>query len=58
MGYAGSARDAFQAAVDADPTYERAVVNLERVETRGIDLDVVADLERLGTEVLTDTRGS
>jgi Flp pilus assembly protein TadD len=44
IGYAGSAAEAFRAAVAADATYVKAQVNLERVEARGVDLDIVADL--------------
>jgi hypothetical protein len=33
-GYLGSALDAFTAAVDADSTYTKAKVNLERVQKR------------------------
>jgi len=44
IGFAGSAAEAFRAAVAADDTYVKAQVNLERVEARGVDLDIIADL--------------
>jgi len=44
IGYAGSAAEAFRAAVAADATYVKAQVNLARVEARGTDLDIMADL--------------
>ncbi len=44
IGYAGSAAEAFRAALAADATYVKAQVNLERVESRGVDLDILADL--------------
>ena len=43
-GYAGTAAEAFRAALAADSTYEKARVNLERVEARGVDLDITAEL--------------
>jgi hypothetical protein len=44
IGFAGSAAEAFRAAVAADATFAKAQVNLERVEARGVDLDIIADL--------------
>ncbi|NIM49954.1 MAG: tetratricopeptide repeat protein [Gemmatimonadales bacterium] len=43
-GYVGSAAEAFRAALVADETYEKAAANLRRVEQRGTDLDITADL--------------
>jgi len=45
IGFAGSAAEAFRAALAADATFAKAQVNLERVESRGVDLDIVADLD-------------
>jgi len=44
IGFAGSAAEAFRAALAADATFAKAQVNLERVESRGVDLDIMADL--------------
>jgi predicted Zn-dependent protease len=54
VGYAGSAIEAFRAALAADSTFEKARVNLDRVESRGVDLDVTADLPRLAQDFLDD----
>lgn len=43
-GYIGSAVEAYEAAVSADPSHGKARANLERVEKWGVDLDIKADL--------------
>ncbi|MGD2134528.1 MAG: tetratricopeptide repeat protein [Gemmatimonadales bacterium] len=43
-GYVGSARDAYDQAVRYDPDHRKAMQNLARVEERGVDLDINADL--------------
>lgn len=55
-GYIGSAADAYRAAVAADETHEKARANLARVETRGIDLDIEADLESFAQLFLEEIR--
>jgi tetratricopeptide (TPR) repeat protein len=54
VGYAGSAVEAYRAALAADSTFDKARVNLDRVETRGVDLDIVADLPTLARDFLDD----
>lgn len=54
VGYAGSAVEAYRAALAADSTFEKARVNLERVESRGVDLAVTADLAGLAQDFLDD----
>jgi Flp pilus assembly protein TadD len=53
-GYEGSAAEAFRAALAADSTYEKARVNLERVEGRAVDLDVTADLGTMAQAFLDE----
>jgi len=53
-GYEGSAAEAFRAALAADSTYEKARVNLERVEARGVDLGVTADLGTMAQAFLDE----
>lgn len=43
-GYVGSARDVYRRAVEQDPDHAKAAENLARVEERGVDLDITADL--------------
>jgi Flp pilus assembly protein TadD len=54
VGYAGSAVEAYRGALAADSTFEKARVNLERVENRGIDLELTADLADLAQRFLDD----
>ncbi|MDH3457389.1 MAG: tetratricopeptide repeat protein [Gemmatimonadota bacterium] len=53
-GFAGSAIEAFRAALNADEAYEKALINLERVEGRGIDVDVMADLTQIAAQFLDE----
>ncbi len=54
MGYAGSAVEAYRAALTADDGYEKARSNLERVEERAVDLEVTADLVQMAESFLDD----
>jgi len=54
VGYAGTAAEAFRAALAADSTYEKARVNLERVQARGVDLDLAADLGTMAQAFLDE----
>lgn len=53
-GFAGTAAEAFRAALAADSTFEKARVNLERVEARGVDLDITADLAMMAQAFLDE----
>jgi tetratricopeptide (TPR) repeat protein len=53
-GFAGTAAEAFRAALAADSTFAKAGVNLERVEARGVDLDITADLATMAQAFLDD----
>jgi len=53
-GFAGTAAEAFRAAITADSTFEKARVNLERVEARGVDLDITADLAMMAQAFLDE----
>lgn len=55
-GYIGSAADAYRAALEADETHEKARANLARVEERGKDLDIKADLESLAQLFVEEIR--
>jgi tetratricopeptide (TPR) repeat protein len=57
IGYAGSAAEAFRAALAADATYVKAQVNLERVEGRGVDLDIMADLAYHAQQFVEEVAG-
>jgi predicted Zn-dependent protease len=53
-GYAGSAVEAYRSALVADEGYEKARINLQRVESRGVDLDVTASLADMAQAFLDD----
>jgi tetratricopeptide (TPR) repeat protein len=53
-GFPGSAVEAYRAAVAADERQEKARINLERVEARGIDLDVTVDLTQLAQQFIDE----
>lgn len=55
-GYAGSARDAYARAVGTDSTYQKAVENLARIEERGVDLDITADLPLFAEAFIEEIR--
>ncbi len=53
-GFAGTAAEAFRSALAADSAFEKARVNLERVEARGVDLDITADLAMMAQAFLDE----
>lgn len=57
-GYAGSAAEAYRAALAADEGFDKARVNLDRVVTRGVDLDLTADLVAMGDTFMRHTLGT
>jgi len=55
-GYIGSARDAYARAVASDSTYQKSIANLARVEERGVDLDIDADLPLFAEAFIEEVR--
>ncbi|MGH7465212.1 MAG: hypothetical protein ACREK1_08545, partial [Longimicrobiales bacterium] len=58
IGELAGARLAFAAAVEADSTYQKAVLSLERVQTRLIATPMIApDLSIFAREFIDDMQG-